>query len=322
MHRETGRLSLAESLVAEGLGQNARLERIHQAVDWDPFQRIVGDLYAAAEGRPSYPPLTMMKVLLLAQWYGLSDPQMEEALGDRLSFRRFVGLGLQDPTPDPSTLSRFRSALGSPRAAALFQELTGQLEAQGLVLKQGTLLDATVVEAQVRRPPRAAGLGAGSPRDPDAGWSYTGRGSRTHFGYKVHIGVDLETGLVRRGELTAANVYESQVAEALICGDEGAVYADKAYESTDRRTRLKAQGVKDRILHRSHKHQRALPHWQQRRNALIAPRRDRVEKVFGTLKRSYGYTRVRYRGLPRNTLEMYFKLMAFNLRKAVRLQAV
>ncbi len=317
MHRDMGRPSLAEALVSETLGQNQRLERIDDAVDWERLGQVVAGVHAAARGRPSYPPLLMVKVLLLQQWYSLSDPQLEEALGDRLSFRRFVGLGLQDATPDHSTISRFRHALEvDGLSAPLFTELAAQLDAQGLVLKQGTLLDATLVASQVRRPPLAAGRGAPSATDPEAAWTQRGRGGRSHFGYKVHLGVDADTGLVRRAALTPANVSESEVADALVSGDERAVYGDRAYESRRRRRWLQAQGINDRIMHRSHKHQRALPVWQQRRNALIAPRRALVEKVFGTLKRSYGYQRVRYRGLGRNTVELWFKLMAYNLRKA------
>ena len=169
-------------------------------------------------------------------------------------------------------------------------------------------MDATLVEAQVRRPPLSAGRGAKSSTDHDADWSYTGRGARTHFGYKVHVGVDAGTGLVRKAVLIPAKVYESLVADELVSGDEGAVYGDRAYESRRRRKWLKSQGIKDRIMHRSHKHQRGLPYWQKRRNELIKPRRALVEKVFGILKRVYGYGRVRYRGLDRNGVEMWFKL--------------
>ncbi len=157
MHRDMGRPSFAEAMVAESLGHNQRLERIDDAVDWERLGRVVAGVHPAPRGRPSYPPLLMVKALLLQQWYRLSDPQLEEALGDRLSFRRFVGLGLEDATPDHSTISRFRQALEVQELSApLFTELAAQLDAQGLVLKQGTLLDATLVAAQVRRPPRLA----------------------------------------------------------------------------------------------------------------------------------------------------------------------
>ena len=320
MHREMGHPGLAESLLPEELGQNRSLESISQAVDWDRFEELTAGVYSAREGRPSYPPLTMVKILLLEQWYSLSDPQMEEALGDRISFRRFVGLGLQDDTPDYSTISRFRTALEERGLSEkLFKELGRQLEARGLVLKQGTLMDATLVEAQVKRPPMSAGPGAKSPTDPDADWTRSGRGRRPRFGYKVHLGVDAGTGLVRRAILTSAKVAESEVADGLVCGDELAVYGDRAYESKRRRRWLKSRGIDDCIMHRSHKNQRELPDWQKRRNEWIGPVRALVEKVFGTLKRSYGYRRVRYCGLDRNGTEMWFKLMAYNLRKAVNL---
>ena len=99
-----------------------------------------------------------------------------------------MGLGLQDETPDYSTISRFRTELSKRGLSEeLFKELEAQLDKRGLILKEGTLMDATLVEAQVRRPPVSAGRGAKSSTDPDADWSYTGRGSRTHFGYKVHL---------------------------------------------------------------------------------------------------------------------------------------
>ena len=322
MQREMGRPSLAEFLLPEKLGHNERLERIDEAVDWDRLGGVVAGIYASREGRPSYPPLTMVKVLLLEQWYNLSDPQMEEALGDRLSFRRFVGLGLQDDTPDHATLSRFRTELAQRGLSErLFGELAAQLEERGLLVKAGTLLDATLVAAQVRRPSTDAGLGAKSERDPDADWTRTGRSRRSHFGYKMHVGVDAGTLLVRRAVLTPAKVAESAVADSLVCGDELAVYGDRAYESKKRRAWLKSQGIDDCILHRSHKNQSGLPEWQQERNAEIGPVRALVEKVFGTLKRSYGYRRVRYCGLQRNAVEMWLKLMAYNLRKVVALTA-
>ena len=146
MHRTLGQPGLVESWLPETLGQNARLEAISRAVDWEPFAQAVAGVYAAPEGRPSYPPLVLVKVLLLQQWYTLSDPQTEEALQDRISFRRFVGLGLADATPDYSTISRFRTALEAQELSQkLFEELQRQLEARGLLLKQGTLVDATLV---------------------------------------------------------------------------------------------------------------------------------------------------------------------------------
>ena len=146
-------------------------------------------VYSACEGRPSYPPLTMVKVLLLEQWYNLSDPQMEEALGDRISFRRFVVLGLQDETPDHSTISRFRAMLTE---RGVGEELNRQLEEKGLMVKAGTLMDATLVESQGRRVSKIE-----EATDKDAAWAR--KGGRHYYGYKVHVGVDEGSGLIRKG---------------------------------------------------------------------------------------------------------------------------
>ena len=321
MHRQVGDASFMDAWLPPQVGRNARLDQLHEVVDWDRLAEVVREVYAAPEGRPSYPPLLMVKVLLLQPWYQASDPEIEAALGDRRSFRRFVGLGLQDPVPDHSTISRFRTALAEyGLGERLFAEVTRQLDAAGLLVKAGTLLDATLVAAQARRPSMEDGPGAGSGTDPDARW--TRKGGRAHFGSKAHLGVDAGSGLIRRAVLTPAHVNEREVADRLLSGDERAVYADKAYESKARRARLRAQGINDRIMHRSHKNQRGLPYWQQRRNALIAKRRAPVEHVFGTLKRSYGYRTVRYLGLARNALELWFKCLADNLRRAGRLQAL
>lgn len=320
MHRQVGQRSVVEGWLPETVGRNRRLEAIDAVVDWAPFERALSGLHRSRTGRPSYPPLTMFKALLLETWYDIADTELEEALADRLSFRRFVGLGLADPTPDHSTVSRFRTQLAETGLSAeLMATLERQLEARGLFVKQGTMLDASLVTAQVKRPPRSAGPGAASATDPDAAWTGLGGGKRSGFGYQAHIGVDQGSGLIRRAELHPANIYESLVADDLICGDERAVYADKAYEKRERRERLRAAGVKDRIKHRANRYHPLTP-WQQRRNELIEPRRRQVERIFGTLKRSYGYTRVRYRGLARNRVELHCKVIAYNLRRALSLQ--
>jgi len=318
MHRSIGQGGFADALVKKR-ERRSRLEQIAELIDWGRVGRLVEPIYAKPEGRPSYPPLVMVRAVLLAQWYGLSDPGLEEALEDRLSFRKFVGLGLQDETPDDATIWRFRDELSKRGLdSRLFAEINQQLENHGMIVKRGTLLDATLVRSQAATPRNNKGEGESkSAVDPDANWT----GSRTgpFFGYRAHVAVDQDSNLIRRVRLTPAKVNESLEADQLICGDERAVYADKAYENKHRRARLKAQHVKDRIMHRSHKNQRALPHWQQRRNALIAPIRRKVEHVFGTLKRSYGWFRMRYFSLRANAAHLYLVAVAYNLRRALNL---
>ena len=316
---QDGQLGLAEAFMAKGLGSNARLEKIGGLVDWSRFEWLLSKVRPGESGRPPYRSLAMFKALLLQQWYGLSDPGLEEALGDRLSFRRFCGFALDETTPDETTVCRFRQALiEAGLRDRLLTELNSQLESRGLMLKQGTMIDATLVAAQARPPKAAAGGEAGrSSCDPDADW--TRQHGKSHFGYKAHVAVDQGSQLIRRALLTPAKVCESQVADELITGDEKAVYADRAYEHKERRRRLKALGIKDRIMHRRHKHQTQLPRWQQRRNRLIAPVRAAVEHIFATLKRCYGYRRVRYFRLDRNALHLELLCMALNLRTAARL---
>jgi len=192
--RRIGQACLAEALLPAGAGANRRLERIAGLVDWTPMsrrqrpqggKRLLAPLRAPT-GRPGYPPLALFRALLLAQWYQLSDPGLEEALADRLSFRRFCGFGFDDGTPDETTLCRFRGALAERGLAeALFAELNRQLDAKGLVLKAGTLIDATLVEAAVARPPLSEG--EVSTKDPEAG--FTRRGQRSFFGIGSHRGL-------------------------------------------------------------------------------------------------------------------------------------
>ncbi len=146
-----------------------------------------------------------MRALLLAQWYRLSDPELEEALADRLSFRRFVGLSLQDRVPDETTLCRFRGMLAGGLADLVMAEVERQLAAHGLILKQGTIIDATVVSAAVHKPAR---VNQPSQLDPDAKWLSHGNG-RIKFGYKAHICVDQGSGLIRKSLMTAASTHDS-----------------------------------------------------------------------------------------------------------------
>jgi len=203
MRRQLGQLSLADGLVDGGAGRNRQLERSAALVDWAAFERLLGEVYAAPVGRPSYGPVVLLKCLLLQQWYRLSDPGLEEALSDRLSFRRFVGLALADPVPDHSTLSRFRRELSRRGLAErLLAELNRQLDARGLMVKSGTLIDASLVEADCRRPRKGEPVAGRSDRDA----SWNAMPEQPLFGYKMHLAVDQGSGLVRQAMLTPGHV--------------------------------------------------------------------------------------------------------------------
>lgn len=313
--RSKDQLSLADALVQQRAGQNERLGRIKALIEWGPVDRLLKPLRSDL-GAPGYPVGVLLRALLLQQWYSLSDPELEEALADRLSFRSFVGLALDEAVPDHSTLWRFREALGRAGLAdQVFGEVNRQLAAKGMIVKQGTLIDATLVAAQSAPPATAASKPA---RDPEAAWTKREGSSKAHFGYKAHLAVDQGSLLVRRALLTPANVNDTEPADALIQGDERAVYADKAYDSHARSARLKGAGIKNRIMQRANKHHALSPR-QRQRNRLIAKVRAAVETVFAVFKRSYGYRRARYFGLARNQTHLDLLCTAFNMRRALAL---
>lgn len=322
--RKIGQLSFADRMVADAAGGNAVLERVSTFVDWEAVAKLLSGLRDGPMGAPGYPSLMMFKALLLQRWYALSDPALEEALEDRLSFRRFVGLPLTESIPDHSSLWRFREAMGPELCHRVFEEIGRQIERSGFVLKQGTLIDASLIPAAVNgpkrpegpMPPDESGYPASklvkSEHDPDATW--TKKEGKYYFGYKLHAGMDKASRIIRRIAFTPANVNESTVADQLVCGDEKVVYADKAYDSHARRQRLKDKGIKNGIMRRGHP-SRPLTEAEVRHNARITKRRAPIEPLFSLFKNVYGFARARYRGLARNAAAATLAAIAINLKR-------
>ena len=318
---ERDQVSLSEALISPAVGRNEVLERLRREVKWYRFEKLLGRLKPEGAGRPPFDPLLMFKALLLQQWYRLSDAELEEALNDRVSFRRFLGLSLEDASPDHTTLCRFRNRLvEAGLAEKLFAEFEQQLERHGLLLKRGTMIDATLVETPFR-PGREGGADEEAEPPVDADAALTARkGQRgTHYGYKAHAAVDVDTRLIRRLVLTPANVNETVIGDALICGDERAVYGDKAYAKRARRAWLGSLGIKDCIMHKSWGGGPPLSAAQKRHNALIAPTRAQVEGVFATLKRWMGFDCVRYVGLAKNAAHLHLIGLAYNMTRSLKL---
>jgi IS5 family transposase len=296
--------------------KSAWLDRLDAALDWPAMETIVAGIYASREGGLSYPLLTYIKLLLLQQWYGLSDEGLEAAVDDRLSFRRFAGIPLAEAVPDHSSIWRFREELAKRGLAEpLLAEVNRQLDAKGMILRRGTLIDATILEAAVRPP--CGDIGEVSPHDPQAGW--TKKNGKSRFGYKAHAAVDEGSGLVRKAVMTPADVHDSVMGDGHVQGDEEAVYADKAYDSAERRAGLRAQGIAPRIMYQARRN-RPLRPWQVAFNKAVAPVRAGVERLFGTMKQAYGYRQVRYLGLARNSVQLQLLCAAINLRRALALE--
>jgi transposase, IS5 family len=313
---------LVDSWTADlgGPRTTALLGRLDAAVPWAVLVKPIAALpeYRAKPaaqdkgGRPAWPALTMLKCVMLAKWFGLSDPQLEECLRDRLSFRRFVGLSLTDATPDETTFVRFRGRLrerGLDRT--LFDATLKHLDKLGLLVKDGTLVDATIIE-QARGRKREDGT---STRDSDA--SFTKKNGETYHGYKGHIAAD-SGGLVKDYRFSGAAPHDSNFIDELTRGEKKMVVADSAYRSAEREAALNARGVCCAISFKRNRGQEELPPLLEKLNRMIASVRARVEHPFAWMK-AIGYRRVRYRGLRRNELDFALNLIAYNWKKSLSL---
>jgi transposase, IS5 family len=305
--------SFADVLVTGYTSGGGFLEDIDKAFDWGAFGVLLAPIHGSSHGAPGYPPVMMFKILLLQQWHTLSDPAAEEAVRDRLSFRRFCGLPLDRETPDHSSIWRFRQAIdGLGLSEALLAEANRQLDARGLMVKTGTLVDATLIAASVRRPYQGGGV---NPRDPDARFAI--KRGKTYFGYKAHVAVDEGSGLVRKAQMTSANVHDSRLGEAMIQGDEQGFFADKAYDSQAMREALRKRGLVDGILWKVKHKLHPLETWQKFCNVWAGRIRAAVERAPATMKRWYGMSRVRYLGLARNNCHLQCVATAMNMKRAL-----
>lgn len=316
--RNNADLGLIDGLTADlgGPRTKALLDRLDRAVPGATLVRPVAALpeYRGGEkgGRPAWPALTMLKCVLRAKWFGLSDPQLEECLKDRLSFRRFVGLSLTDATPDETTFVVFRGRLREAvLARRLFDDMLAHLEERGLLVNGGTLVDATIIK-RARGSKRADGT---STRDRKA--SFTRKNGETYHGFKVHIAADT-SGLVKDYRFSDAAPHDSNVIDELTKDETGMVVADIAYRSAEREAALTGRGVCCAIAFKRTRGQKKLPPLLKRLNRVISSVRAVVEHPFAWMK-NMGYRRLRYRGRRRNELDFALMLVAYNWKRSLSL---
>jgi len=301
-----------ELMVTQKSKGSTKLEKIEALVNWKRLAyRIEKILNRSGLGPTGYDPIVLFKALILQNLYGLSDPEMEEMLYDRLSFRRFCGFSLKDKIPDETTLCRFRNALIG-HTEKLFALVMDELKNKGIQLKGGTIVDASVIASSVK-PPQG---GEVSENDPEAGW--TKKGDEYIYGYKAHTSCD-EQGLIKKVKATSADVHDSQVFGQLLDGSEECVYADKAYGSKHNRTLLKKHGIKDKLMYKAELKKKQ-PLWQIWLNKLWSKTRSGIERIFGHWKTFMGLARSRYKGW--NKHQVHFDLIAigYNLARATKLK--
>jgi IS5 family transposase len=297
---------------------NRLLETIAREVDFHPAEQRVAATYRGG-GRPAHRVGVLLRVMILQHLYGLSDPQAEEQIQDRLSFQKFLQLDTHEAVPDETTICRFRQRL---IACGLHEQLLAlcntQLEARGYIVKRVTLVDATLVESSRQPPaPRAA---AESPAS-DADASYTRKKGRSFYGYKAHVASDGAHQLIRAARISTAKAYDGEWLSRVVPTDTAAVYADKAYDTLANAGWLRAHGIADRILKKGgyHIHLTARDHANNRRKGKV---RRHIERIFAYWKHWQGYRRVRYRGLAKNQLELTLKAVAYNLKRLAKLLEV
>lgn len=307
-----------------------KLDAINQMIDWRPVAKKLDKALkrgANAVGKPAYPGLLLFKALVLQRMYNLSDVELEEQIRDRISFHRFLGLGVSKDVPDSTTFCRFRQELlGEKLAEKLFKLIFRQVEAKG-EFKQGVSVDATVVQS-CRRPrktlenipddrkesPDQEDVKISYSDDTDASWLR--KGNQVCYGYKAHMAVDSESGYIVGGLVTPANHSDMKELEKVLTKlppeAGGRCYADKGYASKENREVVRRYGFKDGIMNKAARG-KGLSRWEKRRNKFISSIRSGIERVFGTLKRSFGFYRSHYKGRAKVEQEFILVALCYNL---------
>src|SRR5665213_3921990 len=280
-------------------------------IPWTKLLAVIAPFYPKGErGRPPVGLERMLRVYFLQQWYGLADEALEDALYDSQALRGFAGIELtRDPVPDATTLLKFRHWLERhDLTKALFDDIAAMLEERGLLMRQGTIVDATIIAA----PPSTKNKS--KARDPEM--HQTKKGNQWHFGMKAHIGVDVASGVVHTVTGTAANEADINQMAALLHGQEEAVFADAGYTGADKRPELAEHDVswnitiKRGIIKALPKGLRELAEPVERALSQV---RAWVEHPFHIIKNLFRHKKLRYRGLAKNTAQLHTLFALANL---------
>ncbi|MBB5404417.1 IS5 family transposase [Paraburkholderia youngii] len=306
---------------AESLGKNRVTKRqrflaeMEKLVPWQRLLLATGPYYPKGErGRPPVGLERMLRIYFLQQWYGLSDEGLEDALCDSIAMRAFAGIDLaRENVPDATTLLKFRRLLVDHELTRkLFDEIGIELCERGLMMKEGTLVDATIFEA----PPSTKN--AGNSRDPEM--HQAKKGNDGHFGMKAHLGVDADSGLVHSLVTTAANESDVSQAHALLHGYAREAFGDAGYTGVGKREDMKGKTVKWYVAPRRSKI-KAMPEGALKELVVAVERtkaqiRARVEHPFHVVKNLFRHRKVRYKGLLKNTAQLFSLFALANLAMA------
>jgi len=318
------------------------LEVISAIVSWESFRVQIETAVCASSdarksnaGRKAYDAVLKFKMLILQSLYNLSDEQLEYQVRDRLSFMRFLGLDLEDPVPDATTIWLFREGLAKAGVIEeVFDTFAQQLDAKGFIARGGQMVDATIVSVPKQRNTRDENEDVKAGKTPD-GWDekpaknqqkdkdarWTKKHAKSYFGYKNHVNADAKHKLIRRYSVTDAAVHDSREFDGLLgaANTSRETFADSAYRSAETERKLQARGLKSRIHERGTRG-RSLSERQQRANRKKSKTRARVEHVFGAQEMAPGGRIVRTIGLLRATAKIGLQNLVYNIRRLAILE--
>ena len=284
------------------------LEEMEQIIPWKELCEVIEPYYPKPQGAGRKPIglERMLRIHFLQHWFELSDPGAEEVLYDSRAMRLFVGIDLgHEPVPDETTICNFRHLMERNNLGdELFRLVNVYLAENGMKLNRGTIVDATIINAP------SSTKNKEKKRDPDM--HQTRKGNQWYFGMKAHIGVDSKTKLIHSVAVTPANVHDSKVLEDLLHGDETRVWGDSAYAGQKETLNEHAPQAKDFTQKKASRY-RSLTEAERSANRHKSKTRSRVEHVFGVMKRRFGFTKVRYRGLDKNAHCVFTKCALVNL---------
>lgn len=291
------------------------LEIMDEIIPWDEWVALIEPYYPAGKrGRPPKGIEKMLRMYLLQCWFNLSDEGVEDAIYDSYAMRKFMGINfLEEDAPDATTLLKFRHLLEENNLnKAFFDAINRVMVASGHIMKGGTIVDATIINAP------SSTKNAEKARDPEM--HQTKKGNEWRFGMKCHVGVDAGSGYVHTAEVTAANVHDVTVASKLLREDDQVVYGDSGYLGISKRPKIQENKYFSRIDFRINRRPKSLPQvsersidwerWIEHRKSSI---RCKVEYVFRIIKCQFGYRKTVYRGLHKNANRLFALFISANL---------
>lgn len=334
-------LSFADIAFINSLDRNRAIDRMKQinaVIDWSRIDRILLRNYPigkSSEGNEAYPPLLLLKCLLLQQWFHLdSDPELETQINDRISFKKFLGMPFDQPSPDHCTFSRFRSRFSPDAMRTVNNELLSQFAAKGLTINEGVAIDARLVksashprskekleeEKKVKNTPEGKLDKTGKPlkfsRDVESDW--TVKNETPHYGFKEHASVDTRYGFVLATEITPASFHDSPYLPLCVAGSCHTkdpikkVYADKGYFGKDNRDFLHMNNIEDGIMRKATRGT-TLTQYEKERNNAISKVRYIVEQYFGISHLHQHADQARFTTMIMNAIDGKLRQLAFNL---------